>query len=168
MTMDGLLFPGAPLRVVLGVSRSRVLPLRLAYEADEQVRVVASCASADEALAVLERGDADRAILDEDLHGLDRARLGALKERRWRLVLLSRQPESARWEGLPGAVLHPESDPIDILHALQRAPQSQFTRCRPSTSTPARPAPRPRPSASADQPAATVQTEPPLSSARVI
>ena len=168
MSLDGLLFPGAPLRVVLGVSRSRVLPLRLAYEADEQVRVVASCASAGEALAVLERGEADGAILDEDLHGLDRVRLGVLKERRWQLVLLSRQPESARWEGLPGAVLPPESDTIDILHALQRTPPSQLTQRGPCTSTPVRPGPRPRPSASADQPAASVQAEPPLTSGRVI
>jgi len=34
MSMDGVLPGGGQLRVVLGVSRSRVLPLRLAYEAD--------------------------------------------------------------------------------------------------------------------------------------
>jgi hypothetical protein len=107
-----------------------VLPLRLAYEGHEQVRVIASCSTASEVLAVLEREHADGAILDEDLHGLDRLRLAALKDHRCRLVLLSRQPASPRWEGLPGAVLAPETDPIDILRALQHAAPARPTRRR--------------------------------------
>ena len=94
--------PGAPLRVVLGVGRARVLSLRLAYQGHDHVRVIASCAAASEVLSVLERGDADGAILDEELHGLDRARLALLKERRSPLVLLSRRPEAAQWQGLAG------------------------------------------------------------------
>jgi MinD-like ATPase involved in chromosome partitioning or flagellar assembly len=129
MSMGDLLAGRGQLRVVLGVSRSRVLPLRLAYEPDEQVRVVASCATASEALAVLERGEADAAVLDEDLHGLNRARLGQLlKARSCRVVLLSRQPASARWDGLSVAELHAESDPTQILRALQSPSHVEFTR----------------------------------------
>ncbi len=168
MSMDSVLPGGGQLRVVLGVSRSRVLPLRLAYEADEHVRVVASCATASEALAVLERGDADGAVLDEDLHGLDRTRLGLLKARPWRLVLLSRQPDSARWDGLPGAVLHSESDPTQILHALQNASNVEFTRHRSSSPAPARLRGRSHPSANGEQSPDSVQVEPQCAKSRVI
>ena len=58
--------PGAQLRAVLGVSRARVLSLRLAYQGHDHVRVIASCAAASEVLSVLERGDADGAILDDN------------------------------------------------------------------------------------------------------
>jgi MinD-like ATPase involved in chromosome partitioning or flagellar assembly len=159
MSIEIPLPPGGQLRVVLGVSRSRVLPLRLAYQGHDHVRVIASCATASEVLAALEQGEADGAILDEDLHGLDRARLGVLKERHWRLVLLSRQPESAHWEGLACPVLSPESDPIDILRALQRTAQGELTRRRPSNQPQAHPTPRPPQSGKAEQPTANVPAE---------
>jgi MinD-like ATPase involved in chromosome partitioning or flagellar assembly len=168
MSEDGVLPGGDQLRLVLGVSRSRVLPLRLAYEADEHVRVVASCATASEALAVLERGDAAAAVLDEDLHGLDRTRLGLLKARPWRLVLLSRQPESARWEGLPVAVLHSESDSSQILHALENASHVERTRHRSSSPGPARPAGRSRSPANGEQPPDSVHDELQRAKSRVI
>jgi MinD-like ATPase involved in chromosome partitioning or flagellar assembly len=168
MSTDRLPLPAGQLRVVLGVSRARVLPLRLAYEADEQVRVVGSCTTASEVLAALERGEADGAILDEDLHGLDRARLEALKERQWRVVLLSRQPESARWDGSPGAVLHVESDPIDILHALRRAAPGQSFQHRRPSQTPARPARQSPTTAKGEQPAASLPGAAPASKSRVI
>ena len=123
--------PAPPLRVVLGVSRARVLSLRLAYQGHDHVRVIASCAAASEVLSLLERGDADGAILDEELHGLDRARLALLKERRSPLVLLSRRPEAVQWQGLAGPVLPLEADPADILLALLRAVQGEYTLRRP-------------------------------------
>jgi MinD-like ATPase involved in chromosome partitioning or flagellar assembly len=118
--------PGIQLRVVLGVSRARVLPLRLAYESDAQIRVVASCTAAGEVLSALESEDADGAVVDEDLHGLNGARLAVIKERRWPVVLLSRRPEAPSWQGLAGPVLSPDADPLDILHALQRAVRGEY------------------------------------------
>ena len=117
---------------MLGVSRTRMLPLRLAYEGHERVRVIASCASAREVLSALTDDEADGAIVDEDLHGLNRACLALFSERRWPVVLLSRQPEAARWQGLAGPVLSPETDPIDMLHALRRALQGEYTPRPPS------------------------------------
>ena len=58
---------GGQLRVVLGVSRARVLPLRLAYEGQDHVRVVASCAAAADALGVK---DISLPLTPRRLHGL--------------------------------------------------------------------------------------------------
>jgi len=146
MTSRNSVPPGVQLRLVLGVSRARVLPLRVAYEGHEHVRVVASCAAAGEVLSLLERGEADGAILEEDLHGLDRPRLALLKERRSPLVLLSRRLEAPQWEGLAGPVLPIETDPLEILPALRRAVQREYTPRRPNrrqstTQPPAQPEP---------------------------
>jgi MinD-like ATPase involved in chromosome partitioning or flagellar assembly len=124
--------PGAQLRVVLGVSRARVLPLRVAYQGHDHIRVIASCAAASEVLSLLENGEADGAILEEDLHGLDRGRLALLKERRSPVVLLSRRLEAPQWQGLAGPVLPLETDPADILLALRRAVQGEYAPRRPS------------------------------------
>jgi hypothetical protein len=105
MTAGATIPSGGQVRLVLGVSRTRILPLRLAYEGHERVRVIASCASAREVLSALTADEADGAIVDEDLHGLNRDCLALFSERRWPLVLLSRQPEAARWNGLAGPVL---------------------------------------------------------------
>ena len=122
MSMPSPIVPGGQLRVVLGVTRARVLPLRVAYQGHEQVRVVATSSTAGEVLSAIEREQVDAAIVDEDLHGLDRTRLAALQASRLRWIVLSRQPESARWDGFDAVVLSPETDPGDILRALQAAP----------------------------------------------
>ncbi|MGI9145806.1 MAG: AAA family ATPase [Chloroflexota bacterium] len=132
MTAASAVPPGAQLRVVLGVSRARILPLRLAYEGHDHVRVIASYAAAGEVLNALECDLADGAIVDEDLHGMTRARLGIFKERRWSLVMLSRQPEAPQWQGLAGPVVSPDTDPLDILRALQRAVRGEFRPRRPN------------------------------------
>jgi MinD-like ATPase involved in chromosome partitioning or flagellar assembly len=126
MTSGASMPSGGQVRLVLGVSRTRMLPLRLAYEGHERVRVIASCASAREVVSAFTDDEADGAIVDEDLHGLNRSCLALFSERRWPLVLLSRQPEAARWQGLAGPVLSPESDPIDMLLALRRALQGEY------------------------------------------
>jgi Flp pilus assembly CpaE family ATPase len=140
MSLDHPVAPGGQLQVVLGVSRSPVLPLRVAYQGHELVRVVAACTTAGEVLAAIEREQADAAVVDEDLHGLDRTRLSALRDRRVRLVLLSRQPDSARWEGLDAVVLDPDTDPLDILRTLQRTSSPSPRRSRPARSVTNRPA----------------------------
>src|SRR5579859_229755 len=137
MTSSASIPSGGQVRLVLGVGRTRILPLRLAYESHERVRVIASCASAHEVLSALTGNEADGAIVDEDLHGLNRACLAVFSERRWPVVLLSRQPEAARWQGLAGPVLLPETDPIDMLHALGRALQGEYTRPPSQPHTPA-------------------------------
>jgi len=147
--------PSAQLRAVLGVSRARVLSLRLAYQGHDHVRVIASCAAASEVLSLLERGDVDGAILDEELHGLDRARLALLKERRSPLVLLSRRPEAVQWQGLAGPGRALETDPADILLALRRAVQGEYTPRRPGRRPVRTATPSTSPPAAQSEPAAT-------------
>ena len=132
MTSGASMPSGGQVRLVLGVSRTRILPLRLAYEGHERVRVIASCASAREVLSALTDDEADGAIVDEDLHGLNRACLALFSERRWPVVLLESAAGGGPLAGMAGPVLSPETDPIDMLHALRRALQGEYTPRPPS------------------------------------
>jgi hypothetical protein len=119
--------PSGRLRVVLGLSRARTPRLKLAYQGDERVRVVAACASAGDVLAVLADRGADGAILDEELHGLGREQLGEFRRRRYPAVVLAASPSAPHWEGLAGPVLAPDADPTEILMALRRAVRGEYT-----------------------------------------
>jgi len=114
------------LRIVLGVSRGRVLPLRVAYQGHDQIRVVATCSTASEVLSAVVRERVDAVVVDEDLHGLDRARLSALNDCHLRVVVLSRQPTSSRWERLSATVLPTETDPLELLRAVQQVPGARL------------------------------------------
>jgi Flp pilus assembly CpaE family ATPase len=83
------------------------------------LRIVARCSSAAEVLAVIQRGAADVALVDEDLHLLDEEHLGYFETAGTPTVLLSREPDAERWEDRHSlAVLSAEAETADVLVAV--------------------------------------------------
>jgi hypothetical protein len=63
----------------------------------------------------------DGAIVDEDLHQLDREHLADICARGLRFVVLSRSPDASIWEGLAGPTLPIDAEPGEIVMSLRRA-----------------------------------------------
>lgn len=134
--------PTSRVRVALGLGRTHERRLVAACLADRRLRVAARCTSAPELLAAFAAGDADVALVDEDLHLLATDQLGELHRRRYPTVVLADDLEDDRWRGLDDlVVLARTADASEILEAAERAarrerPRSRATRA-PRTAEPA-------------------------------
>jgi hypothetical protein len=117
--------PGTPTvprpRVVLAVGRHQEVRLLTALQADARQRLVARVTSAADLVRLVEEGQADVAVLDEDLHALSQESLDVLADRRLPFVFLARDPDAAGWRVQGGLVLPAGSEPGAIVEALSRA-----------------------------------------------
>jgi MinD-like ATPase involved in chromosome partitioning or flagellar assembly len=85
------------------------------------LQVVARCGSAALLLEEMQRGDADIALVDEDLHRFDSSYRVAVWHAGVPVVALVREPQDPRWRDVPGLVVPLHADLPAVLEALRRS-----------------------------------------------
>ena len=115
--------------LVLGLGRPQELRLLAACREDPRVRIAARCSSADEVLAAIQERGADVILVDEDLHLLDDEHVGYLGVTETPTIVLSREPNSERWQTSGRLMVLPaDADAAEILTALAEVGRHQRQR----------------------------------------
>ncbi|MBV9323143.1 MAG: hypothetical protein JO352_05070 [Chloroflexi bacterium] len=126
-------------RVVLAVGRQQEVRLLEALQADMRQRLVARVTTAADLVRLIEDGQADVAVLDEDLHALSQDLLNLLAARHFPFVFLARNVEACSWRVRGGLVLPATSESGGMLDALPRAlsgePHSRRTKSGKATTS---------------------------------
>lgn len=106
--------------------------LRPALDATEDLRVVAQCLAADQILAAMHAGGIDAIVVSWALHRLTDVALDAFERTGVPLVVLSADPNDARWNGRRASIL-----PLDVdIPTIRQAIFSARTGTRPSVRSP--------------------------------
>jgi MinD-like ATPase involved in chromosome partitioning or flagellar assembly len=108
-------------RVLVAVSRAQERRLRGLWLEEWGLHIAARCGSATQLLEEVQRGEADIALVDEDLHRFDSGHRAALFQAGRPLVALVREPQEERWQDVPGLVLQLDAELPEVLEALGRA-----------------------------------------------
>jgi MinD-like ATPase involved in chromosome partitioning or flagellar assembly len=108
-------------RVLVGLSRAQERRLRSLWLEELGLQVMARCGSAPQLLGAAGRGEANVALVDEDLHRFDSAHRAAAWQAGTPLVALVRDRDDPRWRDVPGLVLPLEAELPAVLDALGRA-----------------------------------------------
>jgi len=108
-------------RVLVGLSRAQERRLRSLWLEEWGLHVVARCGSAAQLLEEVQHGQADLALVDEDLHRFDSGHRAALWQAGTPLVALVRETQDMRWHDVPGLVLPLDAELPVVLDALGRA-----------------------------------------------
>ncbi|HEY0582786.1 MAG TPA: hypothetical protein VGE94_11430 [Chloroflexota bacterium] len=110
------------LRLALGLGDQELEQrLRPAFDAADDVLVVAQCLAADQVLQAVQAGAVDGVVVAWTLHRLTDALLEQLERSRLPVILLAADPDAVRWRHRRGPVLPLESDAAAIRHALLTA-----------------------------------------------
>jgi MinD-like ATPase involved in chromosome partitioning or flagellar assembly len=108
-------------RILVGLSRAQERRLRNLWLEEWGLQVAARCGSAAQLLEALQAGQADVALVDEDLHRFDSGHRTAMQSAGTPLVALVRETDDVRWRDVPGLVLPLEAELPMVLDALGRA-----------------------------------------------
>jgi MinD-like ATPase involved in chromosome partitioning or flagellar assembly len=108
-------------RLLTGLSRAQERRLRSLWLEEWGLCVVARCGSAAQLLDVMQRGEGDVVLVDEDLHRFDSGHRAALWQAGTPLVALVREPQDLRWRDVPGLLLPLDAEMPAVLDALERA-----------------------------------------------
>ncbi len=143
------MYQPASLRLALGLGDQELEQrLRPAFDAADDVAVVAQCLAADQLLQTVESGEVDAVVLAWSLHRLSEALLEQLDRSGLPVALLVPDPHDPRWSGRRGPILALGTDEAVIRQALLAARRGErFV----SLSRP-RPAPEPMILKEVDQP----------------
>jgi MinD-like ATPase involved in chromosome partitioning or flagellar assembly len=107
-------------RAVLGLGRPQERRLLAAWRDDASVRIAARCASAPQVLETLRRGEADVALIDEDLHLLDDEHALAFEASQFPVVMLARNRAANPFGGRVIA-LSADADAARVLESMAEA-----------------------------------------------
>jgi MinD-like ATPase involved in chromosome partitioning or flagellar assembly len=121
-------FQPASLRLALGLGDQALEQrLRPAFDAADDVLVVAQCLAADQVVQAVEARQVDAVVLAWSLHRLTDAVLEHLDRSGLPVVLLVPDPGDQRWRARRGPVLGVGSDDAIIRQALSRAWRGEST-----------------------------------------
>ena len=133
-------YQAASLRLALGLGDQELEQrLRPAFDAADDLMVVAQCLAADQLVDAVESGQVDAVVVAWSLHRLSDAILEHLDRSGLPIVLLVPDPDDQRWRGRRGPVMALGSDDASIRQALIAARRGESVR---NLSRP-RPAPQP-------------------------
>ncbi|HEV7661949.1 MAG TPA: hypothetical protein VGQ62_00340 [Chloroflexota bacterium] len=123
------------LRLALGLGDQELEQrLRPAFDAADDLLVVAQCLAAEQVIQAVDSGGVDAVVVAWTLHRLTDAVLDQLERPRIRLVVLVAEPAAERWRTRRGTVLPLDADPATIRQALLAARGSEHIARRPRPS----------------------------------